>query len=171
MNLSPTSILTCLLCRVASDHSIDRHGEQIVIDGHNLSIPAVVAVARHNAQIVLDDSPQTRAGIQKSRDVIVGKVETSQSVYGVSTGFGGSGMSSPPVSFLRLVTHHSVCLKPILVLPTLWLSEVHYCNTNIQVFYHHPQMSSLLFLFLTHSHLRACRSLGFVEQSLSASIP
>ena len=69
----------------------------------------MVAVARHNAKIVLDDSPGTRAGIQKSRDVIVGKVETSQSVYGVSTGFGGSGMSSPPVSFLRLVTHHSVC--------------------------------------------------------------
>jgi len=94
MNLSSTSILTCLLCHGASDHPIDRHGEQVVIDGHSLSIPALVAVARHNAQIVLDDSPEIRAGIQKSRDVIVGKVETSQSVYGVSTGFGGSGKSS-----------------------------------------------------------------------------
>ena len=170
-NLSPTSILTCLLCHVASDHPIDRHGEHIVIDGHSLSIPALVAVARHNAQIVLDDSPEIRAGIQKSRDVIVGKVETSQSVYGVSTGFGGSGKSSPPVSLLRLVTHQRVCLKPILVRPTLWPSEVHYCNTNIRVFCHHPQMSSLLFLFSTHSHQRACQSPGFVEQSLSASIP
>ena len=170
MNLTPTSILTCLLCHVASDHPIDRHGEPIVIDGHSLSIPALVAVARHNAQIVLDDSPEIRDGIQKSRDVIVGKVETSQSVYGVSTGFGGSGKPFPSVSLLRLVTQR-VCLKPILVHPTRWLSEVRYCNTNIQVFCHHPQMSSLLFLFLTHSHLRACQSLGFVEQSLSASTP
>ena len=92
--------MTCLLCHVGSDHPIDRHGNSIVIDGHSLSIPALVAVARHNAQIVLDDSPEIRAGIQKSRDVIVGKVETSQSVYGVSTGFGGSGMSFPPVSDL-----------------------------------------------------------------------
>jgi phenylalanine ammonia-lyase len=99
MNLTPTSILTFILCHVASNHPIDRHGEPIVIDGHNLSIPALVAVARHNAQLVLDDSPGIRAGIQKSRDVIVGKVETSQSVYGVSTGFGGSGMSSPLVPF------------------------------------------------------------------------
>ncbi|SRR6266403_1833819 len=171
MNSSPTSILSCLLCDVASDHPIDRHGEPIVIDGHSLSIAALVAVARHNAQIVLDDSPGIRAGIQKSRDVIVGKVETSQSVYGVSTGFGGSGESSSPVSLLRLVTHQRVCLKPIPVRPTLWLSEMHYCSTNIQAFCPHPQMPSLLFLFLTHSHLRACQSLGFVEQFSFASIP
>ncbi|KAF8483798.1 phenylalanine ammonia-lyase [Russula ochroleuca] len=73
-----------------------KHGNSIVIDGHSLSIPALVAVARHNAQIVLDDSPEIRAGIQKSRDVIVGKVETSQSVYGVSTGFGGSADTRTP---------------------------------------------------------------------------
>lgn len=97
MNSRPTSILTCLLCHVASDHPIDRDGNSVVVDGHSLSIPALVAVARHNAQIVLDDSPEVRAGIQKSRDVIVGKVEASQSVYGVSTGFGGSGKSCPPV--------------------------------------------------------------------------
>jgi hypothetical protein len=97
MNSRPTSILTCLLCHVASNHPIDRDGNSVVVDGHSLSIPALVAVARHNAQIVLDDSPEVRAGIQKSRDVIVGKVEASQSVYGVSTGFGGSGKSCPPV--------------------------------------------------------------------------
>jgi phenylalanine ammonia-lyase len=74
---------------------IYRHGNSVVVDGHSLSIPALVAVARHNAQIVLDDSPEITAAIQKSRDVIVGKVEASQSVYGVSTGFGGSGKSCP----------------------------------------------------------------------------
>lgn len=74
---------------------IYRRGNSVVVDGHSLSIPALVAVARHNAQIVLDDSPEITAGIQKSRDVIVGKVEASQSVYGVSTGFGGSGKFCP----------------------------------------------------------------------------
>ena len=68
-----------------------RRGKSIVIDGHSLSVPALVATARHNIPIVLNGSPEIRARIQKSRDVIVGKVETSQSVYGVSTGFGGSG--------------------------------------------------------------------------------
>ncbi len=171
MNLSRTSMLTCLLYHVASDHPIGRHGEPIIIDGHSLSIPALVAVARHNTQIVLDDSPETRTGIQKSRDVIVGKVEASQSVYGVSTGFGGSGKSFPPVSSLRLVTHQRVRLKPILVRPTLWLSEVHYCSTNTRAFCPHPQMSFLLFLFLIHSRLRACQSLGFAERFSSASTP
>ena len=71
--------------------SILRRGKSIVIDGYSLSIPALVAAARHNAPIFLNGSPEIRARIQKSRDVIVGKVETSQSVYGVSTGFGGSG--------------------------------------------------------------------------------
>jgi phenylalanine ammonia-lyase len=158
------------LCHAASDHSIDRHGESIVIDGHSLSIPALVAVARHNAQIALNDSPEIMAGIQKSRDVIVGKVETSQSVYGVSTGFGGSGKSTPPVSLFRLVTHQRVSLKPIPVRPTLWLSEVHYCSTSMQVSCPRPRMSSLLSLFSIPSRLRACQSLGFVERSSSESI-
>jgi hypothetical protein len=170
MSSRPTSILICLLRHAASDHSIDRHGKSIVIDGHSLSIPALVAVARHNAQIVLNDSPEIMAGIQKSRDVIVGKVETSQSVYGVSTGFGGSGMSSPPVSLFRLVTHQRVFLKPIRVRPTLWLSEVPCCNTSMQVSCPRPQMSSLLSLFSIPSRLRACQSLGFVGRSSSASI-
>jgi len=79
-------------------HELDayKHGNAVVVDGHSLSIPALVAVARHNAQIVLDDSPEIKAGIQKSRDVIVGKVEASQSVYGVSTGFGGSADTRTP---------------------------------------------------------------------------
>jgi len=79
-----------------------RHGKSIIIDGHNLSVPALVAVARHDAHILLNGSAEIRARIQKSRDVIVGKVETSQSVYGVSTGFGGSGRSFPRMSISGL---------------------------------------------------------------------
>lgn len=73
-----------------------KRGKSIVIDGHSLSVPALVATARHSAPIVLNGSPEIRARIQKSRDVIVGKVETSQSVYGVSTGFGGSADTRTP---------------------------------------------------------------------------
>lgn len=73
-----------------------KRGKSIVIDGHSLSVPALVATARHNIPIVLNGSPEIRAQIQKSRDVIVGKVETSQSVYGVSTGFGGSADTRTP---------------------------------------------------------------------------
>ncbi|KAI0260178.1 phenylalanine ammonia-lyase [Gloeopeniophorella convolvens] len=67
-----------------------KSGKAIVVDGHALSIPALTAAARHNAQVVLNGSVEVKTRIQKSRDVIVGKVEASKSVYGVSTGFGGS---------------------------------------------------------------------------------
>jgi phenylalanine ammonia-lyase len=40
----------------------------------------------------LKDSPTIKDRIAKSRSVIVDKVEGNKSVYGVSTGFGGSGM-------------------------------------------------------------------------------
>ena len=171
MSLSPTSILTCFLCHVASDHPIDRHGEHIVIDGHSLSIPALVAVARHNAQIVLDDSPEIRAGIQKSRDVIVGKVETSQKRIWRQHWFRRQRYALSAGVLTPTCDSSARLFEADTVLPTLWPSEVHYCNTNIRVSCHHPQMSSLLFLFSTHSHPRACQSLGFVEQSLSALIP
>lgn len=51
----------------------------------------MTAVARHGAVIQLDNSPHTKDRVQKSRDVIVEKVNSQASVYGVSTGFGGSG--------------------------------------------------------------------------------
>ena len=83
-----------------------RNGKAVVVDGHSLSVPALVAAARHNAQIFLNGSTEIRARIQSSRDVIMGKVETAKSVYGVSTGFGGSGkpIMVPPLlsSFLLM---------------------------------------------------------------------
>ena len=48
-------------------------------------------MARYNADVVLDDSPDIQSRVLKSRQVIVGKVSGQKSVYGVSTGFGGSG--------------------------------------------------------------------------------
>ena len=73
--------------------SIHRTGKSIVVDGKSLSIAAVVATARYSAGVALDDSPEARARVDKSRKVIVDAVAAARSVYGVSTGFGGSGMS------------------------------------------------------------------------------
>ncbi|KAI0041343.1 phenylalanine ammonia-lyase [Auriscalpium vulgare] len=67
-----------------------KSGKAVSVDGHNLSIPALTATARWNAQVFLSETPEVKNRIEKSRNVIVGKVESSKSVYGVSTGFGGS---------------------------------------------------------------------------------
>lgn len=68
-----------------------RTGNPVVVDGTTLSIPAVAAAARFGAPVTLDGSSDVRERVIKSRKVIVGKVESEKSVYGVSTGFGGSG--------------------------------------------------------------------------------
>jgi phenylalanine ammonia-lyase len=72
-------------------YDLDRDGKPITIDGHSLSIAAVTAAARFNAQIELTDSPITKHNVKKSRAAIDNKIASGTSVYGVSTGFGGSG--------------------------------------------------------------------------------
>lgn len=69
----------------------DRNGKSITIDGHTLSIPAVAAAARYNAHVTLDSSDSIKEKIKASRAVIDEKVASGTSIYGVSTGFGGSG--------------------------------------------------------------------------------
>ncbi|KAF8270488.1 L-Aspartase-like protein [Lactarius quietus] len=105
-----------------------KNGKAVVIDGHSLSVPALVAAARHNAQVLLNGSTEIRARIQSSRDVIMGKVETSKSVYGVSTGFGGSAdtrTSNPLALGSALLQHQHVGILPSStnVLPSLPLLD------------------------------------------------
>ena len=78
-----------------AEHLPCRNGNSIHVDGYNLSVPAVAAAARYNAPVVLDDSPGVRERLQQSRDVIVAKMDAGKSVYGVSTGYGGSGEYRP----------------------------------------------------------------------------
>src|ERR1700691_3065019 len=75
-------------------------GNVITVDGQTLSIPAVVAAARYpwplsktdgKEQITLSTNPDVRREVQKSRDVIDAKVKAGKSIYGVTTGVGGSG--------------------------------------------------------------------------------
>jgi phenylalanine ammonia-lyase len=70
---------------------LPRNGKVVNIDGQTLSIAAVTATARHQASVQLDDSPHIRERLHKSRAVIAKKVSSGASVYGLSTGFGGSG--------------------------------------------------------------------------------
>ncbi|KAH8994464.1 phenylalanine ammonia-lyase [Lactarius akahatsu] len=92
---SPTNLLPKFIEQFYELESY-KNGKAVIVDGHSLSVPALVATARHNAQVFLNGSTEIRSRIQTSRDVIVGKVEASKSVYGVSTGFGGSADTRTP---------------------------------------------------------------------------
>ncbi|KAH9922067.1 phenylalanine ammonia-lyase [Fomitopsis serialis] len=67
-----------------------KSGKAVIVDGKTLSIPAVTAAARYGAAVALDENDELKEQVAKSRAVIVGKVNAETSVYGVSTGFGGS---------------------------------------------------------------------------------
>ncbi|KAJ7826808.1 L-Aspartase-like protein [Mycena olivaceomarginata] len=67
-----------------------RSGKPVVLDGKTLSIAAVTAVSRYGASVQLDGSPSIKNRVQRSRDVIEKKVQEKSSIYGVSTGVGGS---------------------------------------------------------------------------------
>jgi phenylalanine ammonia-lyase len=71
----------------------------VVLDGQSLTVAGVVAVARYGASVALNDAPKIRERMAKSHSVLVNKVQTNKSVYGVSTGLGGSGAHLRSVPF------------------------------------------------------------------------
>lgn len=71
--------------------NLTRRTQPVKVDGYTLSTAAVVAAARHSASVRLDDSKRVRERVDKSRQVVVDKVASGASIYGLSTGFGGSG--------------------------------------------------------------------------------
>ncbi|KAL1727333.1 L-Aspartase-like protein [Schizophyllum commune] len=83
---------TLLACFLDSHRELEayKHGKPVLVDGDNLSVAAVAAVSRYNATVELDESPSIRERVKKSRQVIASKVDSGASVYGLSTGFGGS---------------------------------------------------------------------------------
>ncbi|THV07334.1 phenylalanine ammonia-lyase [Dendrothele bispora CBS 962.96] len=86
----PSTLLTKF---IQSHKQLDsyRNGKEVVkIDGQTLSIAAVAAAARYNVPVELDGSAHIKDRVAKSRAVISQKVESGASVYGLSTGFGGS---------------------------------------------------------------------------------
>ncbi|KAL0566724.1 Protein pal1 [Marasmius crinis-equi] len=87
----------------------------VKVDGTNLSIAAVAAAARYNADVVLDHSPQIKSLVAKSRAVIAAKVDSGASVYGLSTGFGGSAdtrTDQPLLLGKALLQHQHIGVLP-----------------------------------------------------------
>jgi phenylalanine ammonia-lyase len=89
---APTKPVTLLANFLASFQELEgyRSGKPVILDGQTLSIAAVTAASRYNASIQLDASPTIKNRVQRSRAVMHKKVEEKSSIYGVSTGFGGS---------------------------------------------------------------------------------
>ncbi|KAJ7691192.1 phenylalanine ammonia-lyase [Mycena rosella] len=93
-----------------------RNGKPIIVDGQTLSISAVAAAARHidvNVELSTDEFIKER--VRRSRRVISDKVDKGVSVYGLSTGFGGSGIlpsSQEPLKILPLLDPTSSATMP-----------------------------------------------------------
>jgi phenylalanine ammonia-lyase len=89
---APSKLETLLANFLASYKELEgyRSGKPVVLDGKTLSIAAVTAASRYNASVELDGSPAVKGRVQRSRDIMHKKVQEKSSIYGVSTGFGGS---------------------------------------------------------------------------------
>jgi phenylalanine ammonia-lyase len=119
-------VSTVILCWSHLLTMILRNGKPVVVDGQNLSIAAVTAAARYQAPVSLDASHSIKNRIAKSRKVIVDKIDAGLSVYGVSTGFGGSAdtRTDEPILLGNALLQHqhagvlpSSTNKPLEVLP------------------------------------------------------
>ncbi|KAJ2922335.1 hypothetical protein H1R20_g14774, partial [Candolleomyces eurysporus] len=92
-----------------------KNGQTVVIDGHTLTTAGIVAAARHLAPVQLDESQHVKERVAKSRKVIADKVESGASVYGLSTGFGGSADTRTDKPLLlgnALLQHQHVGVLP-----------------------------------------------------------
>lgn len=90
-------------------------GKPVVVDGHKLSIADIVAAARYASTVTLDTNPATRSRVDKSRDTIQSKIEAGHSVYGLSTGFGGSADTRTGDSLIlgkALLQHQNAAVFP-----------------------------------------------------------
>ncbi|KAL0581349.1 Protein pal1 [Marasmius crinis-equi] len=90
---SPSTTQSPLLSKfIASYNEFESYqsGKPIKVDGETISIAAVTAAARYQASVQLDNSPNVKERMKKSRKALADKVDNGISIYGVSTGFGGS---------------------------------------------------------------------------------
>jgi phenylalanine ammonia-lyase len=72
----------------------------IAIDGANLKIPHVVLVARDLYKVRLStEREDIRRKVEESHDFFMKKLLEGSSIYGVSTGFGGSGQQTSQLFF------------------------------------------------------------------------
>ncbi|KAL1981121.1 hypothetical protein VTN96DRAFT_3055 [Rasamsonia emersonii] len=64
--------------------------EPVLIDGHSLTIPGVIAVCMYGAKAALTEDQRILDQVQQSVDFLDQELKRGRTVYGVNTGFGGS---------------------------------------------------------------------------------
>ncbi|EEA28541.1 hypothetical protein TMatcc_003124 [Talaromyces marneffei ATCC 18224] len=64
--------------------------DPVVIDGHSLTIAGVVAIALHGKKAALTDDPKVLDRVNESVQFLETQLFQGHTVYGVTTGFGGS---------------------------------------------------------------------------------
>ncbi|KZV88968.1 phenylalanine ammonium lyase [Exidia glandulosa HHB12029] len=88
VDASKSSLLSLFL---DSENELEHFiSHQLVLDGKSLSVPGIVATSRYASTIALSQSPEIQELVAASRKVIDDRLATATSIYGVSTGFGGS---------------------------------------------------------------------------------
>jgi histidine ammonia-lyase len=90
---------------------------QILLDGHSLTVDDVVRVALHRTPVAL--APHAREKIAKANEIVQGVVRRGEVVYGVTTGFGKlSEVAIPPDRLaelqVNLVRSHAAGVGPLL---------------------------------------------------------
>ncbi|KAI9441666.1 phenylalanine ammonia-lyase [Lactarius indigo] len=126
----PTNLLSCFIKQHQELRS-HKNGKPVVLDGQSLSVAGVVAVARYGAPVALNEAPEIRERMAKSHSVLMDKVQSNKSVYGISTGLGGSADTRTNNTIglgLALLQHHHTGVLPSEasrrgVLPALPLSD------------------------------------------------
>lgn len=86
----PTTTLLSKFVQSFKELETYKNGKSVTIDGQTLSIAAVTAASRYQASVHLTQSPEAKKRVEKSRNLIADKADNGISVYGVTTGFGGS---------------------------------------------------------------------------------
>jgi len=69
----------------------------VVLSGSGLTIDHLMSVSRQGAQVLLTEDPLVLLGVRQSREWVAGAVERGETIYGVTSGFGGmAGVAISP---------------------------------------------------------------------------
>lgn len=89
--------------------------ETVILNGKELTVEQIVRVARHGAQVEMDEHAFSLA--EKARQIVLEKSGCGKPIYGLNTGLGGNKDSHvPPEDYHRfnerILYSHSVALPP-----------------------------------------------------------
>lgn len=133
--------------------SLRQGTKPLLIDGHTLSLAAVNAAARYGIPVLLDSSSEVKARVKRSKATLDDKLRDKKSIYGVSTGYGGSG----ECLLLRLRPLLINLSKPIPGPTHIMFSEPRSSNTNISG-YSPPATTPPCSLLMIHLRQPRCPS-------------